>query len=133
MNSNFARLYWQCIVLLLAAHFAGVAQAMPLALMAGAVQTLHAWAGQRHWRHLSVQVRASFLGLLLLGLLPGLWPLHLLQFMGTSAMLVTDYCLLARLLSLLPWNRHGPISIDVVRRVLLTPPSPGPISMRVSD
>jgi hypothetical protein len=131
MGPNVKRLYWLAIALLLAVHFAGAASAMGLVLLTGVLQTLHALAAHRHWRHLTVQVRVVFLGLLLIGRMPGLWPLHLLQLVGTSALLVADYCLLARLLAMLPWNRRGPISVDFVRRMLLTPPAPGPITARV--
>jgi len=132
MGPIVKRLYWLVIVLLLAAHFAGAAAAMGLATLTAVLQTLHALAAHRHWPHLAVQVRAVFLALLLIGQWPDLWPLQILQFLGTSALLVTDYCLLARLLVMLPWNRRMPIDIDFVRQLLLTPPGPGPITARLS-
>jgi hypothetical protein len=66
-------------------------------------------------------------------MLPGLWPLHAIQFVGVNALLVADYCLLARLLAVLPWNRPGPWSADVLRRALLTPPAPGSILARLAE
>jgi hypothetical protein len=128
MGANTKRLYWLVIALLLAGHLAGAAATIGPALLAGALQTLHALARRRHLRHLEVQVRVVFLVLLSIGLLPGLWALHLLQFVGTSALLVADYCLLARLLAALPWNRTEPFSVDLLRRLLLAPPGPGPIT-----
>ena len=41
---------------------------------------------------------------------------------GLIGNLFFDYCLLARLLSLLPWNRHESFSLGLVQRALLTPP-----------
>lgn len=131
MGPTVQRLYWLAIAMLLTAHFSGVALAMALALLTSALQTVHALAVHRHWRHLAVQVRAAYLALLLIGQWPALWPLPVLQFAGTSALLVADYCLLARLLLLLPWNRREPVSADLVRRLLLTPPAPGAITGRV--
>ena len=131
MGPHMQRLYWLAIVLSMAAHFAGAPGAMPLALGVAGLQTVHALAATRQGSHLSVQVRAVFLALLCIGLLPHLGPLHVLMVVGTGVLLVTDYCLLARLLSLLPWNRHEPISIDLLRRLLSTPPARGPIWARV--
>ena len=56
---------------------------------------------------------------------------HLIQFVGVNALLVADYCLLARLLTLLPWNRPLPLDWALVRDVLLMPPAPGPIAARL--
>ena len=74
---------------------------------------------------------AIHLGLLLLGHVPGLWFLHLVQFVGVNAMLVADYCLLARLLVLLPWNRGVPLSARLVRQALFSAPAPGAIHHRL--
>ncbi|MGH7230523.1 MAG: hypothetical protein ACREJU_04095 [Nitrospiraceae bacterium] len=63
-----------------------------------------------------VQVRVAYLILLILGQ----WtPLHWVlwvQLVGTSARVLTGYCLLARTLSLLPWNRFEPLSTALLRR-----------------
>lgn len=104
---------------------------MPLALGLSGVQVAHAaFARRGGWRSLALQVRLVFFGLLVLGTLPGLWPLHPMQFAGVNALLVFDYCVLARLLTLLPWNRPAPFSWALVGRLLLTPPAPGPIAAR---
>jgi hypothetical protein len=76
-------------------------------------------------------VRTGYLVLLLAGHLPGLWPIHLLQFVGINALLVADYCPLARMLVLLPWNRRVPLSLSLLRWLVLAPPAPGPITARV--
>ena len=55
-------------------------------------------------------------------LLAGLWPplsfLHWIQLIGTTARVTTGYCLLARLLSLLPWNRSEKLSGRLIVRRL---------------
>lgn len=43
-----------------------------------------------------------------------------MQFVGTSARMLVGYCLLARTLSLMPWNRHEPISPELLRRTLFS-------------
>ena len=126
MDPRIKRLYWQISALLLAAHFAGWAAAMPLSLALTALQTLHFLARHRRWRHFEIPVRAAYLALLLAGHLPGLWPIHLLRFVGVNALQVTDYCLLARLLVLLPWNRLVPLSLGLLRWLVPAhPPRPG--------
>lgn len=133
MNPTLKRLYWQLTALLLAAHFAQWSWGLPLAIVLNGVQVAHfAFARCGRWQALELQVRLAYFGLLGLGSLPGLWPLHVIQFVGVNAMLVVDYCLLARLLTLLPWNRPQPLSWAFVRRVLLLPPAPGPITARLA-
>lgn len=127
MNSTIKRLYWQITALLLAAHFAGWPGGLPLAVALTAGQVLHFVAYRRTLRALDVQVRMGYLALLLLGSAPLWWPIHLVQFVGVNALLVVDYCLLARLLVLMPWNRAEPLTAQLVRRALFMPPAPGAI------
>jgi hypothetical protein len=131
MDSRIKRLYWQVTALLLAAHFAGLAVALPLAITLTAVQVLHFSAFRRNLAALDVQVRIGYLGLLLLGKVWLLWPIHAVQFLGVNALLVADYCLLARLLVLLPWNRGVPLSARLVRQALFSAPAPGAIHHRL--
>lgn len=127
MNSTIKRLYWQITALLLAAHFAGWPGGLPLAIALTAGQVLHFAAFRRTPRALDVQVRIGYLALLLLGSVGPLWPIHLVQFVGVNALLVVDYCLLARLLVLMPWNRAEPLTARLLRKALFTPPAPGAI------
>ncbi len=132
MHTITKRLYWQLTALLLATHVLLAPSALALAIALNAIQVVHVALRRRGVRALDVQVRVAFLGLLLIGTLPGLWPIHVVQFVGVNALLVADYCLLARLLTLLPWNRPRPLSVALVRDVLLAPPAPGPIAARLA-
>jgi hypothetical protein len=127
MDSRIKRLYWQLTALLLAAHFAGWAAALPLAIALTLAQAAHFAGYRRDLLAFEVQLRAAYLGLLLAGILPGCWPLHVIQFVGVNAMLVFDYCLLARLLSLAPWNRGGRLTLALLRRTFLSAPVRGSI------
>jgi hypothetical protein len=131
MHPRIKRLYWQVTALLLAAHFAGWAGGLPLAIALTAAQVLHFIAFRRTLRALDVQVRIGYVGLLMLGSVGPMWPVHLVQFVGVNALLVADYCLLARLLVLLPWNRGVPLSTRIVQQALCTPPAPGAIHHRL--
>ena len=57
-------------------------------------------------------------------LIAGLWgPLkwiHWMQLVGTTARVLVGYCLLARTLSLAPWNRRQPLSWTVAARTFLS-------------
>jgi hypothetical protein len=128
---RLARLYWQITALPLAAHFAGIGAAWPLVLAVNAVQVVHAWVRLRRADALPVQVHLAYLGLLVAGTWPPLQLLHLLQFVGVNALLVADYCLLARVLVLMPWNRTAPLSLRLVVFALTAPPVPGSIADRM--
>ena len=131
MNQRTKRLYWQLTALSLAAYLSGWAAGVHAAIALTAVQTIHFALRCRSARTFEVQVRIGYLGLLLVGLLPPLWPVHVVQFIGVNALLVADYCPLARLLALAPWNRAAPLTADLVRWIVLAPPAPGSILDRM--
>jgi hypothetical protein len=124
MKPTLKRLYWQLTALLLAAHFAGWAPGVPLAIALTAWQVVHFGWVRGTPRTLDVQVRVAYTGLLMLGLVEPLWPIHVVQFVGVNALLVFDYCLLARVLVLMPWNRGEPLTTRLVRDALFTAPAP---------
>ena len=70
----------------------------------------------------SVQLRIGFTAILLICALPYMGWLYWLPAVGTFAMLIFGYCLLARMLSLLPWNRSEPITIDLLGRTFFSRP-----------
>jgi hypothetical protein len=77
--------------------------------------------------HFSSQVRIGYLLWLVAGLLPGLFWMHWIQLAGTTAMISVGYCPLARMLSLLPWNRVHPFTLRLVLSTFLAPPRSGSI------
>jgi hypothetical protein len=115
--------YWCATVVLLALALSRVApDASVAAVGLGAVQAIHFQRRERAVRAFPVQVRTAYLGLLVLGLWSPLAFIHWMQLAGTLAVVITNYCPLARLLSLAPWNRSGPVNAAAVRFALLTPP-----------
>lgn len=112
--------YWLGMVVLLGAGVSGWDSGIPSAIALGAIQILHfAWL-ERTAMALSVQVRAVYLVLLLLGQWEPMSWIHWVQLIGTSARMSTGYCLLARLTSLLPWNRTRPLSRELVCETLFS-------------
>lgn len=118
--------YWGAMALALAAE--GVVPAAGLAAVGlGVVQWVHFQARAERIGTLPVQVRLAFLGLLVAGLWPPLLAIHWLLLPGALARVAFEYCALARILALMPWNRTQPLTLRLVRRAFLTPPTPGSI------
>ncbi len=119
--------YWLATALALGGALVGAAPAgVPLAMALVVVQAIH--LGALHGaRSFPVQVRLAYLAMLVAGLAPGLGLVHGLQLAGTAILLTTGYCALARCVSLLPWNRRGPLDLAALRRTFLTPPVQGSI------
>jgi len=80
-----------------------------------------------------LQVRFVYLGLLIIGQLPYCQWINWIQLLGTTALLTVDYCPLARMLSLAPWNRQQPLSWELFRKAIFTPPLSGSILQVLSS
>ncbi len=118
--------YWLASGVLLAAALAGTLGFVPLIALTLA-QTLHYRLREGSVRAFPVQVRIGYLLWLLAGLLGPLGFFHWIQLAGTWAMVLVDYCPMARMLSLLPWNRRSPLTLRLVLRTFLRPPVRGSI------
>jgi hypothetical protein len=112
--------YWLLTVSLLAASIGGWAWGILLAMILCTVQIVHfGWCAGTP-AALPVQVRVAYLALLVVGLWPSMQWTHVVQLLGTSARVLIGYCLLARILSLAPWNRRKPLSLSLVHRTLFS-------------
>ncbi len=131
MNASLKRAYWPLTAIAMATYFGGWAPGIHAAIGLTALHAAHFALQARFAGTLEVQVRAAFLGLLLLGLLPWLSLLQVALFIGLTARIAFDYCLLARMLALAPWNRSVPLSWGLVRWVSCAPPAPGSILARM--
>jgi hypothetical protein len=92
-----------------------------------ALQTGYFLIRHRSAAAFTVQIRLAYTALLLLCLLPFMRWLYWLPTLGTTALLLFGYCLMARFLSLMPWNLTEAIDADLLRRTFLTPPIVGNI------
>lgn len=115
--------YWLVTVWLLALEEAGWRSGLYLAMALCVVQAVHFARRESNMAALTVQVRIAYLGLLLAGLWEPLHAIHWVQLVGTSARVLADYCFLARLLSLLPWNRLEPLSWGLLHRTFFLVPA----------
>jgi hypothetical protein len=79
-----------------------------------AVQIVHVVWLTRDLTAFPVQIRVAYLAMLIAGLGEPLHWIHWMQLAGTTARVLAGYCLLARTLSLAPWNRRQPLSLELI-------------------
>lgn len=117
--------HWVLTIPLLAAHLASVDGALKVTMVLCAAATVYFCVKAGGLRPYPVQIRLAYLSLLLLGMLPAMSWINWVQLVGTTAMVVFGYCLLARTLSLAPWNRTQPLRRSLVRYAFLEQPCAG--------
>lgn len=113
--------YWLVTVGLLGAGLTGWPTGIFLAMALCAVQIAHVMRLTRDVAAFPVQVRVTYLVMLIAGLWEPLQWIHWLQLAGTSARVLIGYCLLARALSLASWNRWQPLSFALIKRTFFSP------------
>ncbi len=112
--------YWAATVIFLAIGLSGYRMGVWWTIGLCLIQIGHvAWLTQQATAF-PLQVRLAYLVLLLSGLWEPLHWIHWVQLIGTTARVLVGYCFLARSLSLAPWNRREPFSLDLVRRTYLS-------------
>lgn len=114
---------WLVTVVLLASGLAGFSAGFLAAIALSLVQTLFFWRKTGDGRAMSVQIRLNYTLLLAVCFARQLRWLYWLPAIGTSALLVFGYCLMARALSLLPWNRREAVTLGLLRRTFITAPA----------
>jgi hypothetical protein len=118
---------WAITALCLAAGLKGHAVGFVAAIFISVAQTVVVYLAEAAIFTFPVQVRLAYTGLLIVCQVPSLSWLYWVPTMGTFALVLFGYCLMARILSLLPGNRTEPLSLDLIWRTFITPPVPGNI------
>jgi hypothetical protein len=119
--------YWAVTAVLLITGLAGRFEAFYLAAALSAVQIVHFRFREGSFADFPVQVRAAYTAILLLALWTPMNWLFWVPGIGTLAQVLFGYCLLARCLSLLSWNRREALSWRLVWRTYASPPVKGNI------
>ena len=120
--------YWAIIFALLMAGLAGRFEAFYLAAAVSAVQLVHYALRERSLTAFSVQVRLVYTAILLIDILWAPLRLHLWWMAFFTLMVVLfDWCLLSRIMVLMPWIRKEPMSRRLLRATFLTGPVKGSI------
>ena len=113
---------WTITTVLLIVGLSGHSLAFVGAMAVTAGQGLVLLVRDRSLAAFSVQLRAAYLLLLLIAYPPPMRWLYWVPTVGTFALIIFGYCLLARLLSLLPWNSRDAYTLARLRRTFFTAP-----------
>jgi hypothetical protein len=119
--------YWLVTACLLTAGVVGYPAGFLLAIGLTLFQLVHFAIREKSLNAFPVQVRFWYLVLLLVAL-PG--PLQLIFWIptiGTWAQIIFGYCTMARCVSLFPWNRSEPFTLDLLQRTFFSRPVRGNI------
>ncbi|MCU7932095.1 MAG: hypothetical protein KZQ90_14935 [Candidatus Thiodiazotropha sp. (ex Codakia rugifera)] len=132
MNERTIYYYWLLTNIFLAAGLLISPYVLYLAMGVTIVHSVHFLILQPGIILFPMQIRIGYLVLLTLGQVAFLGWIHWIQLLGTTALLTTGYCPLARVLSLAPWNRIRPLSWNLFVTTIFTPPVSGSIVQFVS-
>jgi len=125
--------YWLVTATFLTLGIAGNSSGFILAIGLTVFQLSHFIIREGSVTNFPVQVRFWYLMLLLLAWVEPMQWLYWVPTIGTWAQIVFGYCTMARLVSLLPWNRSVPFSIDLVKQTFLSRPVRGSIKQGFSE
>ena len=119
---------WLVTAILLALGLAGFPIGYISAIVLTAIQVVIFLIREQDVLAFSVQLRLAYLALLLLCLPPAMNWLYWLPTIGTFALNIFGYCLMARFLSLLPWNQKESLSLNLIFRTFFSRPRLPPLS-----
>jgi hypothetical protein len=113
---------WTVTAILLAIGLAGHTSAFVAAMALTASQAIVMLLRERSVTAFAVQLRIAYLLLLGVCFVPQMRWLYWLPTVGTFALVIFGYCLLARVLYLLPWNRQEALSLGLLRDTFASRP-----------
>jgi len=119
--------YWLVTVGFLTAGVSGWPTGFLLAIGLTVFQLIHFSIRERSFTAFPIQVRLGYLLLLLIALPENLQLIYWIPTIGTWAQVLFGYCTMARLVSLLPWNRKGAFSFALVKQTFFSAPVRGNI------
>jgi len=119
--------YWPALACVLTAGISGYKIGFELSIFIATVQLIHFVIREQSLTSFPIQVRFWFLVYVVASYPEQLQFLYWLPVVGTWARAIFGYCILARTLSLMPWNRHVPFSTELLVRTFLSKPVRGSI------
>lgn len=119
--------YWLVIACLLSVGVSGYKIGFILAIGVSLFHLAHFLISEQRVTAFTVQVRFWYLMILLVSYPEPMQIIYWLPALGTWARVIFGYCLLARILSLMPWNRHEPFSARLVMKTFFSRPVCGSI------
>lgn len=124
--------YWLALACLLTAGVSGYEAGFTMAIGVSVLQLIHVLISEKSATAFPVQVRFWFLIYVLAALPEQMQIIFWLPVVGTWARSIFGYCVLARTLSLLPWNRLVPFSGELVIKTFFSRPVRGNIMQGLS-
>lgn len=122
--------YWAITNGLLLADVMGWSFGLSLAIVLNVIQIGHFYSETKSMASFPVQVRVAYLMLLLIALWPPLYWMLYFVILGTSAMVLFDYCFLARCMSLMPWNCKQPYNLTLFLKTFVSKPVTGSVQIK---
>ena len=119
--------YWLATAVLLTLGLLADGSFFVAAILLTVWQIIHYRWREGGWSAFPVQVRIGYLLLLLVALPQPMQWLFWVPMIGTWAQLIVGYCTMARLVSLMPWNRTEPFSLALLWRTFFSAPVRGNI------
>ncbi len=123
--------YWLATGLLLTVAIAGTPigfdTAIGLAIALSVIQIVHYYLREGSVTAFPVQLRIAVLLLILAAYFDPTRLVVWVPFIGALVRVLFGYCMMARMISLLPWNRSASFSVALLRNTLLSPPTRGNI------
>lgn len=113
---------WLITASLLAAGVAGVEAALFAAIGLSAAQAVWMYGRYGSLRPYPVQIRVFYTAFLISYLPAAFRWMYWIPLLGTFALVLCGYCLMARLLSLAPWNRQEALTGALLQRTFCTAP-----------
>jgi hypothetical protein len=124
--------YWLVTAGLLTFGLSGNQIGFMLAIGLTITQLIHFVFRERSITAFPIQVRFWYLMLLILAWLEPLQWIYWIPTIGTWAQIIFGYCTMARCVSLLPWNRSEELSLDLLKKTLISRPVRGSIKQGFS-
>jgi hypothetical protein len=124
--------YWLVTAMLLTYGLVIDPVGLLLAIGLNVIQLVHFILRERRLDAFPVQIRYWYLALITVLFPEPLRQLIWIPALGTWAQVIFGYCTMARLVSLLPWNRSEPLSLVFLKKTFLTPPVRGSIQQHLA-
>jgi hypothetical protein len=119
--------YWFATACVLTVGVTGYQIGYVLAIGLSAVQLVHFTLREQSLTAFTVQVRFWVLAYMLAAYPEPMQGAYWLPVVGTWARAIFGYCVMARTVSLLPWNRRLPFSLGLLKKTYLSRPVRGNI------
>lgn len=124
-KQDLAWWYWLSTIPFLTVGVMGETTGLIMVALLLTTQTVHYYVQANCHISFPVQVRLGFAIWFCLGLLPHMHWMLWVQLAGTSISVLIDYCAMARLVTLAPWNRTQRLSAKLVLKTFLSRPVRG--------